>query len=424
MLALYTILIHATAFGLQFAQFFSPKLKQFVAGRKETYRILSEKLDPNKETVWFHCASLGEFEQGFPIMQEVKTKFPQYQLVISFFSPSGYENKKNTPIADAVVYLPLDTKKNAVKFIERLNPIVSIFVKYEIWPNYLNTLKKKNLKTILVSGVFRKDQLFFKSYGSFMRKSLSTFDHFFVQEENSEALLQSIQLNNITISGDTRFDRVSHQIEINNRLDFMDAFLGETHDLCIVCGSTWTEDEEVLLAYINKAPSSIKFVIAPHEIEAKRISEFQKKLKGKSSVLYSEFKTGSSTESSLDKTNILIVDTVGFLTKIYSYADIAYVGGAMGTSGLHNILEPATFGVPVIIGKEYSKFPEASKLRSLAGLFSVATKEECTTILNKLADNSSFRNKTGMICGHWINSNTGATKIVMQHLIDTVFPKK
>jgi 3-deoxy-D-manno-octulosonic-acid transferase len=256
-----------------------------------------------------------------------------------------------------------------------------------------------------------------------MRKSLSTFDHFFVQEENSEALLQSIQLNNITISGDTRFDRVSHQIEINNRLDFMDAFLGQTYGVCIVCGSTWIEDEEVLLAYINKAPSSIKFVIAPHKIETKLILQFQKKLKRKSSVRYSEFKTGASTESSLAKTNVLIVDTVGFLTKIYSYADIAYVGGAMGTSGLHNILEPATFGVPVIIGKEYSKFPEASKLRSLAGLFSVSTKEECTTILNKLADNSSFRNKTGMICGHWINSNTGATKIVVQYLIDTIFPK-
>ncbi len=371
------------------------------------YETLQQKISTTDKTIWFHCASLGEFEQGVPIMEAIKNLKPDHKIVVSFFSPSGYEIKKNTPLADAVVYLPMDTPSNAKKFISAVHPSFTFFVKYEFWPNYLFELQKRTVPTLLISGVFRGDQIFFKSYGGFMKRALKSFDHFFLQEENSEELLKSIGFTNTTVSGDTRFDRVSHQIEMDNTLKFAEEFKGNS--LCIVCGSTWPEDEAVLLDYINSSPENVKFIIAPHKIEADKIEDFTKRIV-KKTVLHSKI-----DEVNISDYSVLIIDCIGLLSKLYSYADIAYVGGAMGKTGLHNILEPATFGVPIVIGKNFQEFPEAKRLRDLAGLFSISNAAECTEILNKLILNDSLRNKTGMIAGHFINKNTGATQKIIDY---------
>ncbi len=387
---------------------FSKKMKIFVKGREHVFETLQQKISSEDKTIWFHCASLGEFEQGVPIMQELKKLKPEHKIVVSFFSPSGFEIKKNSPIADVVVYLPMDTPSNAEKFVRTLHPSLAVFVKYEIWPNYLSSLQKNKIPTLLVSGVFRKNQIFFKSYGGFMRKALGTFNHIFLQDENSEALLQNIGFKNTSVSGDTRFDRVSHQIEMDNKLQFAENFKGNS--ICIVCGSTWPEDENVLLDYIDSSPKEVKFIIAPHKIEAKKMEDFKERIH-KKTIFYSK-----KDEANISEYNVLIIDCIGLLSKLYSYADIAYVGGAMGNNGLHNILEPATFGVPIIIGKNYYGFPEAKRLRELAGLFSVKDASECTEILSKLVNDSHFRNKTGMIAGHFVNKNTGATRRIMEYI--------
>lgn len=404
---IYNLLIHFVSFGLRIVALFSKKMKLFVNGRRNVYETLQQKISATDKTIWFHCASLGEFEQGVPIMEAIKNLKPDHKIVVSFFSPSGYDIKKNTPLADAVVYLPMDTPSNAKKFISAVHPSFTFFVKYEFWPNYLFELQKRTVPTLLISGVFRGDQIFFKSYGGFMKRALKSFDHFFLQEENSEELLKSIGFTNTTVSGDTRFDRVSHQIEMDNTLKFAEEFKGNS--LCIVCGSTWPEDEAVLLDYLNSSPENVKFIIAPHKIEADKIEDFTKRIV-KKTVLHSNI-----DEINISDYSVLIIDCIGLLSKLYSYADIAYVGGAMGKTGLHNILEPATFGVPIVIGKNFQEFPEAKRLRDLAGLFSISNAAECTEILNKLILNDSLRNKTGMIAGHFINKNTGATQKIIDY---------
>jgi 3-deoxy-D-manno-octulosonic-acid transferase len=391
---------------------FSPKLKLFVDGRTKVFSTLSKHISANDRVIWFHVASLGEYEQAVPIIKELKKQHPIHKIVVSFFSPSGYEVKKDKSLADVVVYLPMDTIKNAKIFISATHPDIAVFVKYEIWPNYLNELKKQHLPTILVSGLFRDNQIYFKWFGGFMHKALQSFDHYFVQNKASEKLLKSIGLDNVTVSGDTRFDRVSQQIEMNNTIPFIKEFVKD--HLCIVCGSTWPEDDDILIEYINSFKTNsnlnVKFIIAPHEIKPDKIKNLQQKLK------VSQLSFSEMTTKKLTTETVFIVDTIGMLSKIYSYADIAYVGGAMGTSGLHNILEPATFGIPIIIGSNFEKFPEAKKLQQLAGLFSVNNKQELKTILDKLITKETFRSQTGQIAGHFINSNTGATKITMKFI--------
>lgn len=406
---IYNLSIQTATFILGIVAMFNKKMKLFVDGRQGVFKTLEKNISINDKTVWFHCASLGEFEQGVPIMEAIKKLKPDHKIIVSFFSPSGFEIKKNTPLADVVVYLPMDTPSNAKKFIESVNPTLVFFVKYEFWPNYLLELKKRNIPTLLVSGVFRKNQIFFKSYAGFMRQALASFIHFFVQDENSDTLLREIGFQNVTISGDTRFDRVSHQIEMDNSLPFADEF--KANSLCIVCGSTWPEDESILLEYINNAPENVKFIIAPHKIEALRIEDFKNKIK-KDTILHSKI-----NGAELSEYKVLIIDCIGLLSKLFSYADIAYVGGAMGNTGLHNILEPATFGVPIVIGKNFSEFPEAEKLQSLAGLYSVSNSKELIEIFSKLVSNPSFRTSTGMIAGHYVNKNTGATNKIMSYIL-------
>ncbi len=395
-------------FFLWVASFFSKKMKLFLTGRTNIFEILRENISKNDKTIWFHCASLGEFEQGLPIMEEVKTLFPNHKLIVSFFSPSGFEVKKNTPIADLVVYLPLDTQANARKFIKILQPSIAFFVKYEFWPNYLFELKKNNIPAFLISGLFRPKQVFFQWYGGFMQKALKTFTQIFVQNEVSENLLKKIHINKVSVSGDTRFDRVWRQTEMDNTLDFIKEFKGGS--LCIVCGSTWPEDENLLLPYLNEAPEGVKFIIAPHKIDVLKIGDFRKKLK-RENLLFSE-KEGKN----LTAYSILIIDTIGLLTKIYSYAEIAYVGGSSGKTGLHNILEPAVFGVPIVIGENFTNFPEAEILKKLGGLYSVENQHECSAILDKLVGDVDFRKKTGSISHHFIEGNIGATAHIINYI--------
>ncbi|MFZ0488778.1 MAG: glycosyltransferase N-terminal domain-containing protein [Salegentibacter sp.] len=384
-------------------------MKLFVEGRKEVFEKLENNIGPTDKIIWFHAASLGEFEQAVPVIEIIRQEFPEHRILVTFFSPSGYENKKNHPLAEIITYLPLDTKKNACRFLDLAKPELAFFVKYEIWPNFLAELKNRQIRSFLISGGFRKDQIFFKSYGGWMRKALETFEYFFVQNKESQDLLNSIGFNNVKISGDTRFDRVSRQIEYDNHLEFVNEFLQK--ETCIVAGSTWPEDDALLVPFINSTSEKAKFIIAPHEIKPEKVKALQAKI-DKNSVLFSE-KEGKD----LSGYDVLILDTIGLLSKVYSYADIAYVGGAAGKTGLHNILEPATFGIPIIIGENFDKFPEAKQLQKLAGLFSVASAAELTEILNKLLENEEFRKKSGMIAGHFINSNTGATRMISNYLL-------
>ncbi len=404
----YNFLVHITTFIVWVAQFFSAKMKLFVTGRKNVLTMLKTSVFPEDKTIWMHCASLGEYEQGLPVLKEIRKEFPLHKIILTFFSPSGYEVKKHTAEADVVCYLPVDTITNARKFVAAIHPELAIFVKYEFWPNYLYELKQQKVRTILISGLFRKSQLFFKPYGGWMRESLTVFEHFFVQNEDSKNTLQTIHFQNVTISGDTRFDRVSQQLLQDNTLPFIENF--KAGDVCLVAGSTWKEDEDLLIEFINSSSGNTKFIIAPHNIKKGDIQKLKERIT-KKTVLYSE-KTGKP----LNEYDVFIVDTIGLLTRVYSYADIAYVGGAMGTTGLHNILEPATFGVPIVIGKNHDNFPEAEALQQRAGLFSVSTFSELKNIMDKFITDTSFREKTGMICGHYIHNNTGATSVILKHL--------
>lgn len=387
-------------------------MKLFVNGRKHVFQILKENITDNDRVIWMHAASLGEYEQGVPILEALKAKFPDHKILVTFFSPSGYEVKKNSNLTDVITYLPLDTKSNAEKFIEYAKPDLTLFIKYEVWPNYLKILNQHNIPTLLISGNFRKDQIFFKSQAGFMKNALHKFDHLFVQNKASKDLLEVNGFKNVTISGDTRFDRVSQQLELDNHLDFVEEFKNDK--LCIVAGSTWPEDEDILLDYINKSSDAVKFIIAPHEIKKNKIENFQTQLH-KSSVLYSE-KEGKE----LRDYNVLIIDTVGLLTKTYAYADIAFVGGASGNTGLHNILEPAAFGIPVIIGKNHHKFPEARMLQQKEGLFSVNNPAECSTILHKLVSQEIYRLEIGENAKNFIEDNRGATLKVMSYINKTL----
>lgn len=405
---------------MQFAGFlikipalFSPKIKLFVDGRKNIYDMLQSKINPNDKTIWFHAASLGEYEQGLPVMEKIKEKFPNHKIVLTFFSPSGYEVRKNNSVADVTVYLPLDTKRNAKKFIKLVHPEMVLFIKYEFWVNYLNELKKANIKTYLISGIFRENQAFFKWYGGFYRNALHSFDYFFVQNESSKKLLQSLGFQNIKISGDTRFDRVVTILERDNSLDFIEKF--KNYKTTIVAGSTWQKDEELLVNFINQSDENTKFIIAPHNIKPDQIANLKSSINRKT-VLFSEISPDSQNDKLIDS-QVFIINTIGILTKIYSYADIAYVGGGFGT-GLHNILEPATFGVPVIIGAEFSQFAEAVALVNLQGCISVKNQNELNETFLNLIFNEDIRHEKGHICETFVQMNKGATHVILEHILE------
>jgi len=406
LLFIYNILTHIAGLFLKGIALFNPKIKLFVNGRKTVFKQLENSISKTDKTIWIHTASLGEFEQGLPIIEKLKTVYPTHKIVVSFFSPSGYEVKKNSKVADCIVYLPLDTKSNANRFLDAINPDLAIFVKYEFWPNYLNELKKREIKTILVSGIFRENQIFFKPFGKGMRKSLETFDHFFVQNKDSKDLLNSIYFTNATVSGDTRFDRVSEILNRDNQLGFIKQF--KQNKTTIVYGSSWGNDEAIYLESLNNS-KKIKHIIAPHDIKPHKISNLKNSIT-KPVILYSEIEG-----KDLANYDVLIIDTIGLLTKIYSYADIAYVGGGFKT-GLHNTLEPAVFGIPVVIGPEYQKFQEAIDLVSEKGILSISNKESYNSTIHKLVSSPTYRLATGKINRNYIQTNAGATNQVLEYL--------
>ncbi|TDE01903.1 3-deoxy-D-manno-octulosonic acid transferase [Flavobacterium sandaracinum] len=410
MLSLYNLIVHFAGFLLKIMALFSPKMKLFVDGRKVVFPVLEQKIKPNDKTIWFHAASLGEYEQGLPVIEKIKVQFPSHKIVVTFFSPSGYEVRKNNTVADVTVYLPLDTKKNAQQFLKLVHPDLVFFIKYEYWPNYLAELKKSNTKTYLISGILRKNQLFFKWYGGFYREALNTFTYFFVQNETSKKLLQQLGKTNVAVSGDTRFDRVATILEKDNSLDFISDFKDNT--ITIVVGSSWPKDEDLLVNFINSNTFHVKFILAPHNIKEQQIQQLKNSIT-KKTVLFSE-KEGKQ----LADFDVFIIDTIGILTKIYSYADIAYVGGGFGNPGVHNVLEPATFGVPILIGPNYSHFAEAIALVNIEACVSVANQKELNEALENLIRNDDIRREKGHISSTFVQMNEGATAIILKNILN------
>lgn len=393
---------------LKLVAYFSPKIRLFIDGRKTVFATLESKISPEDKTIWFHAASLGEFEQGLPVMEQLKLHYPEHKIVVTFFSPSGYEVRKNNTVADVTVYLPLDTLSNATMFLRLVHPEIVFFIKYEFWPNYLKELKSAGIKTYLISGIFRNNQTFFKWYGGFYRKALTAFTYFFVQNESSKILLQKLGYSNVQLTGDTRFDRVAAILERDNTLDFIAEF--KNNFVTIVIGSSWPKDETLLVDYINQCNFKIKFIIAPHNINAEQIQELKNSIH-KNTVLFSE-KEGKN----LADYQVLIVDTIGILTKIYHYADIAYVGGGFGHPGVHNILEPATFGIPIVLGPNYSHFAEVISLVYLKGCLSIKNKKELEDAFYELLFNEIIRHEKGNICRTFVQINKGATKRILNQI--------
>jgi len=405
---LYNIITYLAVFLLKIVGIFNAKIRLGVNGRTRAFKDLKVEITNKDKVVWFHCASLGEYEQGLPVFQEVKKLYANHKIVLSFFSPSGFEIRKNNPITDIVVYLPIDTKQNAKTFLNLVHPDLVIFVKYEIWPNYLNELSKRKIQSILISALFRKNQSFFKFYGTIMRKSLKVFEHIFVQNENSKTLLESIGFNDIIVSGDTRFDRVSNQLKTNNTLDFIEQF--KQNKLCFVAGSTWPEDDNLLINYINTAPEDLKFIIAPHNIKSQQIETLYNSIQ-KKTLIFSK-----KENFEISNFQVFIIDTIGLLSKIYSYADIVYIGGAFGNTGLHNTLEPAVFGVPIIIGGNYKKFPEAFDMIKNGGMYAISNQNEFNTIVNSFISDTEKRIQSGNANSSYILKNKGAVIQIIDYI--------
>lgn len=406
MLFLYNLVISIAGFFLKIIAHFSPKIKLFIEGRKNVFTILEEKIKPSDKTIWFHSASLGEYEQGLPVIEKTKEKYPSHKIIVTFFSPSGYEVRKNNTVADVTIYLPLDTKKNAKRFLKLVHPELVFFIKYEFWLNYLKELRTNKTPVYLISGIFRDSQMFFKWYGGFYRKALETFTYFFVQNQSSKEKIEAIGFQNVIVSGDTRFDRVNAILERDNSLDFIETF--KNNQTTIIIGSSWPKDEALLINYINQASENIKFIIAPHNIKTDQILNLKSQIT-KSTLLFSEKENKNPADY-----NVFIIDTVGLLTKIYSYGTIAYVGGGFGNPGIHNILEPAAFGIPIVIGPNYSNFAEATELVNLGGCMVISGQEELKQTFDHLiTDQISLREK-GQICKSYIQDNKGATNRIMK----------
>jgi 3-deoxy-D-manno-octulosonic-acid transferase len=406
---LYNFLISSFHVLLPVLALFFKRLKIFHQDRKKTSLEFQKFIRQNKKPiVWIHVASLGEYEQVVPVVQQLKTHYKNYCYLISFFSDSGYRNKKNKSVADFETYLPLDTYKQAKDFVDLVNPGMAIFVKYDIWPNFLLQLKAKEVPTFLVAARFRPNQIYFKYYGGFFREAIFSFSRIFVQNQASGDLLSSIGLTHWTLSGDTRYDRVSLQLKQDNHLDFMNLFLRNQN--CMVFGSTWPEDEKVLIPLINKGSVNLKFVVAPHQINPEAIEELQAQIH-KKTVLYSKI-----AGKDLSHYQVLIIDNIGMLSKIYAYASVAYVGGAMGQTGLHNILEPATFGMPIIIGPHHNKFPEAKALKDYGGLTVISEKDELIALTERLLSDGNLMNAMSDASRKFIENQTGATAITVENI--------
>lgn len=405
MVFLYTLGIRLYFILVKIASPFNPKAKQWVKGRKNLFSRVEAAIGSGNRIAWFHCASLGEFEQGRPVIEAFKKQHPDFKILITFFSPSGYEVRKNYSGADFIFYLPLDTWNNARRFVTLVNPEVVFFVKYEFWYFMLNRLKQEGVKTYLISTIFRPDQLFFKRYGLWYRRMLRCFTHFFVQNSQSEQLLLSIGFSNVTVSGDTRFDRV-FQIASQAK-DIQDISTFKNGEMTLVCGSTWPKDEELLSTWYRSSCAPIKIVIAPHEIGEEHVLRIIQLFDG-----YKVARFTQAMDYDLASCHVLIVDTIGILSSAYRYGELAYIGGGFGT-GIHNTLEAATWGIPVVFGPKHQKFKEANDLIVGGGGFSVATQEELTLTLNALVCNPEKLKLGAQFAREYIDVKCGATQCIM-----------
>jgi 3-deoxy-D-manno-octulosonic-acid transferase len=399
----YNLVISAISFLFKVAALFHPKANAFVKGRKDLIpRIENTFTDKKLPTIWMHCASLGEFEQGRPVLEALKKEFPQYKIILTFFSPSGYELRKNYAGADYVYYLPWDTSENAKRFVNAISPSLVIFVKYEFWYHYSKVIFNLKIPLISISSIFRPEQLFFKSYGSFYRSILNRFSYFFVQNELSLKLLRSIKMENALIAGDTRFDRVSQIVKTAQEIPLARRF--KNNQKLIVVGSCWPEDFEVLAPLINE--ERLKFIIAPHEISESFISSMKRSIQVKT-IRYSE-----AENVNLDDYQLLIIDNVGMLSRLYRYGEFAFIGGAFG-KGLHNILEAACYGLPIFFGnKNYLKFREAVDLINLGGAFEISDYIDLKQKFELLNVPENFQ-LACEVTKQYVEENVGATEKIL-----------
>ena len=409
---LYNLGILFYGFLIRVAALFNEKAKLFVAGRKNWKKKLGSAIDKNASYIWVHCASLGEFEQGRPVLEEIKKQFPKYKIVLTFFSPSGYEIRKNYKGADIVAYLPMDTKNNAQEFIRLVSPQKVFFVKYEFWYNYITELKRQQIPLYIISAIFRENQQFFKStpWGKWYRKMLHSFEHIFIQNDTSARLLEQAGIKHYTVSGDTRFDRVAEIASGAKKFEIVEKF--RRNNVTLIAGSTWKPDEELLAAFINNS-SNVKFIIAPHEVTPANINRIQELLK-KPIICFSK-----ADISDIDSYDVLIIDSIGILSSLYQYGNIAYIGGGFGV-GIHNILEAATFKLPVLFGPNYLKFKEAVDLVNEKGAFPINNFPELKATLNRLINDKTSLQNASEICKNYIEKNVGSTKLIM----NKVFNKK
>jgi len=400
----YYLGIQMFAFLVRLAALFNHKARLFITGRQNLFSELSG-IPKNGTTIWFHCASLGEFEQGRPLIEKIKTQHPDYTILLTFFSPSGYEIRKNYKFADYVTYLPLDTPGKARRFIKLVNPDKVFFIKYEFWYFFLRELHKKGIETYLVSGVFRKNQFFFRWYGQAFRKMIDWFKYIFVQDQASYNLLASYGYTDIAVSGDTRLDRVKDLVSNAKEMPLVNEF--KQNKLLLIAGSTWPKDEELLIRFFREKKQPFKMVIAPHEVHDAHIERIISNLREFNVVKYSE-----AEGSNLPKADVLIIDSIGLLSALYRYGEFAYIGGGFG-KGIHNLLEAATWGIPVVFGPNHDKFKEANELKEIGGGFAVNDYEELQKIFNQFIEDNEFLKTAGSKAEYYIRENAGATHVIL-----------
>lgn len=404
----YDFAIHLYSLGVKIASLRHEKARKIIAGQAVTMQRLKKELSPEGGYIWIHAASLGEFEQGRPLIEMIRRNHPDAKILLTFFSPSGYEVRHNFPLVDAVVYLPFDTKKNVRQFLDTVKPRMAIFVKYEFWGNYLNELKLRGIPTYIISAIFRKSQPFFKPWGGEFRKMLTYFTHIYVQDEGSRELLAGIGIKNVTVAGDTRFDRVTDIMESCVEIP-QAAALTRDASLTIVAGSTWPPDESYLLPCFNAHPG-MKLIIAPHEVNEERIAAIESQLNRPSCRL------STATPEEAAKCDCIIVDCYGKLSSAYRYGNIAYIGGGFGV-GIHNLNEAAVYDIPVIFGPHYHKFKEARDLIKCKGGFSFSNKEEFDAIIEPIVNDKKLREQYGKNAGNYIKENLGATRIIYADIV-------
>lgn len=404
MILFYNLSIFFYSLIVRVASLFNPKAQQWVQGRKDIFKKIEKAVDGDTNLVWFHSASLGEFEQGRPVIDGFKEKYPDYKIVLTFFSPSGYEVRKNYEGVDYVFYLPLDTKRNAKEFIRIINPKMVFFIKYEFWYHYLNQLRKKEIPTYIFSTIFRPNQVFFKLWGGLHRRILKAFTHFFVQNEESIDLLKGIGFENVSLAGDTRFDRVYSIAKQAKVLPQLEDFAQNRPVL--IAGSTWPKDEENIIRYINSTDNDYKYIIAAHEVDENHIKNIVSSI----NKTYVRFTT--ATKAEIDAAEVLVVDCIGVLSSMYRYGDISYIGGGFGR-GIHNTLEAACCGMPVIFGPNYLKFQEAKDLLALGGAHTYEAYEKLNSLLDSYHEDVRLRKKSGDSSKNYVDKMRGATSKIL-----------